>query len=977
MKLFMSIVAVLNLINGESASFNPPSFEEIEDLSSLSLLNPDLAERKIAKLRLSNGFEALVISDSGADQSAAAVAVGAGSWDDPLDYPGMAHFCEHMLFMGTQKYPSESEFSTLISDYAGMTNAFTAPNQTVYMFSSETGGYLPLLDRFAHFFIDPLFNPANIAREMHAVDQEFAKNIEHDGWREYMIFKETGNPQHPNRLFSTGNSETLGKIPQSALVNWHRKYYSAERMRLVLYSSLPLKVLKETVAQTFNAIPKAREMHPDHSYSLSSTEQRGHITYVKPIQNLRRLTLSWELPSNLSDDPTKSADVLAYALQRGQNYSLYEKLKEEQLIDSMSIRVDELGGKEHRFFQITLDLTQAGLEQIDTTVFRCFQAIAGIKKNGIPAYLFQEKNAVAKLNYQYQSRQNAFDYIMKLGSSLFDEPLSTYPRGILLASEYSAQKIEELAELLHPESCALSLIASPELTKVIPEHREKWFGAEYAIHPIPSEWLSHWSKAAPTPEIKIAEPNPFLPTEMGLVLEKNASSTPMLISDTDLGIAYYVRSSEFPTPESVYHLYLLSPEINPSARSSVLASIYLDHLTDLLHPQLSAASLAGLNCRFDLDRSRIHLQIYGFSEKAPVLLREIARRMPLNPPSPEQFALYVSRHEKNYLNAQRELAARQAKDLLDSVINQDKTTKKEKLAALRGISYEDFLSYHEKLFEKTYLEALFAGNLKVSDAQSAWLDVVHLLGKTPFPKEEHPQTKILELPESHGPFSIRQSTLAQGNATLLLIDEGGFTFENRAASELLSVILHDAFFNELRTKQKTGYIAQSNCSEIEERLFQIFLVQSNSHQPEELLFRFELFIEEFNETLAEKISPERFLTLKASLISSLKNRYRSLQDKAALWNLLCFEKDGDFVFVEKRLAALEALSLENFLSISNKFLSRDNRKRLGILFEGKLAEPFAYHPVGIPQLGDIAGYAARPGKKKSSLENGAAAAHLD
>ena len=46
---------------------------------------------------------------------------------------------------------------------------------------------------------------------MHAVDQEFAKNIENDLWREYMVFKETGNPDHPNARFSIGNSETLSQ----------------------------------------------------------------------------------------------------------------------------------------------------------------------------------------------------------------------------------------------------------------------------------------------------------------------------------------------------------------------------------------------------------------------------------------------------------------------------------------------------------------------------------------------------------------------------------------------------------------------------------------------------------------------------------------------------------------------------------------------------------------------------------------------
>ncbi|HSX10286.1 MAG TPA: insulinase family protein, partial [Chlamydiales bacterium] len=843
--MFHTLISATTALMTSVLPMGGDTYTVVEDRSNLPLLNPDLAERKTLKLCLANGLEVLLISEAKADQSAACVSVGAGSWSDPLEYPGMAHFCEHMLFMGTAKYPSDNEFFTAISDYAGLTNAFTAPNRTVYMFSAQTNGFLGLLDRFAHFFIDPLFNPANIAREMHAVDQEFAKNLENDGWREYMVFKETGNQNHPNRLFSTGNSQTLGKIPQSALKQWHQENYSADRMHLVVYSPLPLETLKENVVQLFGAVPKSQKKPSDFSQQLSSSEQQGHITFVKPIQNKQTLTLSWELPPELAEDPTKSADVLAYALRRGQKYSLYEKLKAEQLIDTMSTRVDELGGQEHRFFQITLELSRQGIEQIDTVILRCFEAIAGIRETGVPSYLFQEKNAMAQLNYQYQGRQDPFDYIMKLGDSIAEEDLATFPRLSLLSTDYAPDQIARAISVLQPETCAISLLASPDLTKVIPTQKERWFGTEYAIRPIPNQWLSKWANAKPNGEIRLAEANPFVPTRLGLISDANLGQTPTLIAEDDIGVAYYVRSPEFGVPESIYHIHIRTPEIQPSARSHVLTALYIDHLTDVLHPTLAAANGAGLNASIDLDRSALYLHISGYSEKAPLLLQEIAKQMPDNFPTQEQFALYVARHEKAYLNAQKELSARQAKELLDSLVNQDKTTNKEKLAALKAITYEDFIDFNKNLFDTTYIEALFAGNLSLKDAESAWLDVIHVLGKAPFPKEEHSETKVLQLSDAGGPYQITQTTDVQGNATILLIEEGGFTFEKRALQEILSATLKEAFFNELRSKQKTGYIAQSDGVEVEERLFQYFLVQSNSHQPDDLLYRFEQFIEEF------------------------------------------------------------------------------------------------------------------------------------
>ncbi|PIS01977.1 MAG: hypothetical protein COT85_07490 [Chlamydiae bacterium CG10_big_fil_rev_8_21_14_0_10_42_34] len=937
------------------------SYTVIDDTSNLPLLNPEMQERKTLKIQLSNGLEALIISDPQADQSAASVSVAAGSWSDPLEYPGMAHFCEHMLFMGTKKYPSENEFFTSVSDYAGMTNAFTAPNRTVYMFAAQTNGFLNLLDQFAHFFIDPLFNPANIAREMHAVDQEFAKNVENDDWREYMVFKETGNSNHPNRLFSTGNSETLGKIPQSALKKWHDQYYSANKMHLVVYSSLPLETLKDTVVQTFDQVPDNSQEPTDTSANLSSAAQLGHITYIKPIKNKQTLTLSWELPHDLSVDPTKSADIVAYALRRGQKYSLYENLKADQLIDTMSVRVDELGGPEHRFFQITLELTEKGIQEYNTVILRCFSAIAGIRSTGVPAYIYQEKNTMAQLNYQYQERQNPFDYIMKLGDSVAEEDLSTYPRNSLLATQYDPKKIEETAQFLTPKNCAISLLASPSITKVVPNQKERWLGAEYAIKPVSKKWMALWEKAKPNDQIKIPGPNPFIPDTIAIA--PSANSVPIMIANSDLGKAYYVRSPEFGVPDSIYKVHILSPELTPTARSAVLASLYIDHITDVLYPTLAEANAAGLSCAFDYTRSAINLTVAGYSEKAPLLLQEITKQMPLNPPTKEQFQVYVDRHEKAYLNSSKDLAARQAKELLDAIVNQDKTTKKDKLAALKTIDYDEFLTFYKKLFEKTYTEALFAGNLTLKTAESAWLDILHSLGHSPYPVEEHSQTKIVQLSNASGPYEITQFTNVQGNAALLLIDEGTFTYPKRATQEILSAAMKEAFFNELRTKQKTGYIAQSDASEIEEHLFQYFIVQSNSHQPTDLLYRFEQFIEEYNDNLTQNIPESRFETLKASQIASLKTRFRNLAAKTALWDRLAFERDADFSFVESRIQSLEELSYQDFQKISHTFLGRDNRRRLAVLFSGKLANPFAYKELKVSEMNEVATYTARQEKK--------------
>ena len=68
-------------------------------------------DRRVYKaVQLPNKLECLIISDSEAEKSSSSMSVAAGSFQDPLEVQGLAHYLEHMLFMGTEKYPNENDY---------------------------------------------------------------------------------------------------------------------------------------------------------------------------------------------------------------------------------------------------------------------------------------------------------------------------------------------------------------------------------------------------------------------------------------------------------------------------------------------------------------------------------------------------------------------------------------------------------------------------------------------------------------------------------------------------------------------------------------------------------------------------------------------------------------------------------------------------------------------------------------------------
>ena len=78
--------------------------------AAVNIIKPATDQRSYKYVKLPNEMRCLLISDPEADKSAASLDVRVGSALDPSPLYGTAHFLEHMLFQGTEKYPLENEY---------------------------------------------------------------------------------------------------------------------------------------------------------------------------------------------------------------------------------------------------------------------------------------------------------------------------------------------------------------------------------------------------------------------------------------------------------------------------------------------------------------------------------------------------------------------------------------------------------------------------------------------------------------------------------------------------------------------------------------------------------------------------------------------------------------------------------------------------------------------------------------------------
>ena len=206
-------------------------------------------------------------------KAACALCVGVGSFSDPEGLDGLAHFTEHMVFMGTEKFPTENEWSSYLSERGGEDNGETHLETTTCYFDVQPEHLKSCLERFASFYACPLFNFDSAAREVQAIESEFQQAKTEDENRLYQLIchlvAEKHGPSHPCGRFSWGNAKSLQELPAAAGVDmraalraFHEEHYSSRLMTLAVLGQEDLDTLEAMVAEAFHDMPNRHRPRP-------------------------------------------------------------------------------------------------------------------------------------------------------------------------------------------------------------------------------------------------------------------------------------------------------------------------------------------------------------------------------------------------------------------------------------------------------------------------------------------------------------------------------------------------------------------------------------------------------------------------------------------------------------------------------------------------------------------------------------------
>jgi secreted Zn-dependent insulinase-like peptidase len=326
--------------------------------------------------RLKNKLQIFFIENIDSNMSSASMLVDVGNIDNPIGIDGMAHYLEHMLFMGSDLYPGTTYFQSQVSNNSGMTNAFTTDTNTRYFFNSNGENFLELLKIFSRFFIKPLFDIEYVEKEVSAVDSEHKKNIGSDGWRIINLSKQF-LIEGVNTRFSTGTKDSLlgacGNNPKTLkhkLTEFYDNFYSSDKMTLFI-SHAKIDDIIPNVLKIFEQIPFKNTLVTHDIAKVRLFKDMYELIKVKTVNESDSLIIHWLVDGTekcVNNTITTCFDILSYILGNETNGSIYHILTKLELITQLTIGV-ERNFETNSLLTMDLSLTQKGYENWESILY--------------------------------------------------------------------------------------------------------------------------------------------------------------------------------------------------------------------------------------------------------------------------------------------------------------------------------------------------------------------------------------------------------------------------------------------------------------------------------------------------------------------------------------------------------------------------------------------------------------------------------
>jgi len=881
--------------------------------SAVEVIKSELDPRDYKVVELDNRIKVALVSDDRLQKAAAALSVQAGSNANPPGREGLAHFLEHMLFLGTEKYPEVDEYQGFISANGGNHNAFTAYDNTTYFFDVKADSFEPALDRFSQFFIAPLFTPEYVERERNAVHSEFESKRLEDGRRNYVADKTLMNPDHSWAQFTVGNLDTLSNSPENPirpdLIDFYERFYSANLMTAALIGPQSIDELERLAKSYFGPI-EDRDVAPFIEDLPLYDESRLPLKLdVKTIKSMQQLSVSFVLPERRSLWRSKPLYYIANQIGYEGEGSLLSYLKERGWVESLGAWVDIDLDNQSRF-DISVELTPEGKSHKPEIIEAIFAKLELIRQSGVKAELYNEQRQLAEIDFRFQQPGEPSHEVTRFVRMLSEYPAEQLLHAGYLFDKFDDQTIRGFIDLMRPERAIITEYADDLTT----DRTEPFYGIEYRVSKPTEEEVARWNQPAAIDALTVKALNPFVATEFALKAGEVGDKPKRLIKSETLEL-WHLQNRSFGQPRGAINLAIFTPETTNNAASAVASTLLTRMLNELSNEVLYDAALAGLSAELYPHLRGVSIKVSGYDDRLPDLFGEQLRSLRAPLTDDALFQRLKASYTEELTNSLKDKPYNRAfAELFDQLMDGYSAT--ERLAALEDMTLEDLNDVRERLLSRGQLRMFIHGNLTENEALAMAQDVESTFGSmTNLPMAD---LRVVQLNEERSVSIAVEHTDA---ALLLYLQADEEDMQQRAEVSLLNEMLSAPFYSSLRTEQQLGYIVFSNFLPMSEQPGIALVAQSPVADADALRSAFLAFLNNWRSNLPTLLD-DRLEEFKSSLASRISTPSQRLSDETArLWREIDRE-NPDFDTREQLLEALEAVEAEALLARFDQLMQR-------------------------------------------------------
>ncbi|MBL4780864.1 MAG: insulinase family protein [Porticoccaceae bacterium] len=911
-----------------------------EEGGEVAVLRSPNDERQYRYLQLDNKMKVLLVSDAEAEKSAASLNVYVGSFQNPVEREGLAHFLEHMLFLGTEKYPEAGEYQAYISEHGGQHNAYTSLEQTNYFFNVDSTYLFDTLDRFAQFFVAPRFDAKYVDRERHAVESEYQLKIKDDSRREWDVLSELVSVKHPLAKFSVGNLETLvndeARPISPDLLAFYQRYYSANLMTLVVLGNESLDQLEVAVRARFSAVRNHNTSVEVSGEPLFSRDLPLQVL-IKPEKEKRELSLLFPLPSARQYWRQGPLLFLGHLLGGESEGSFLAVMKAKGLVENLSAG-PAFDTREGAAFAITIGLTPQGVAARQEVLDGFYQWLALSTEEGIEAWRYDELTQLQHSAFRFLEKGSASSYVQGLSVALHHYPPREVLRGHFLFDDFDRALIKKYAGYLRPNNALVTWVA-PEL--VLGDQLSRRYGAPYKL-------LAQEQNPASTAlaeDLKLPSANVFLATGFPLSGKGGVQAKPERLSlqGSDHGNElWYYADTQFASPRASFSARL-ALDVTSSCLVAAKTELYLALVEDQLDAGLYAARLAGLNYGLSRWSNGIAIAVAGYADKQPVLLDRVLAVMVEPDWNTTRFQRVREQLIREGRNSLKQWPIRQVFAEMDPLLR-GSCRVIELAQQLEAVTIADMKGFAGGLFDRGHGQFYAGGVLnaevvqKMADNTLARLQ----LGRGGDAGQDYSLLKLKPTRQ----LPLRQIAVEHSDSSALLYIQGSDdSLRERAHVAVLQGMLSAPFYSAMRTEKKLGYVVGSRLAHRLRVPGLMFFIQSPVANGQQLRAEIEGFISAF-EASVQGMSEEELQRYRRSVLVNIEEKPKSLAELNGRHQESLQLDFEDFDFRAQLAQQVREVSKDSLLEAFHRLL-KDDVRGLWVTTLDSVEKAESRHAVGV------------------------------